>query len=89
MRSSVASPAAIATGLPAMVEPWLPAGHVMISFLAIIAPSGIPEAIPLAAARCRERRRCARREHLAGAAHAALDLVEHQHDSVRSAIARS
>ncbi len=48
-RSTVASPAAIATGLPAIVEPWLPAGHVITSFFAIIAPSGMPDAIPLAA----------------------------------------
>ena len=46
--SIVASPAAIATGLPAMVEPWLPAGQVISSRRAIIAPSGMPDAIPLA-----------------------------------------
>ena len=44
-------PAAIATGLPAIVEPWLPAGQVMTSRLAIIAPSGMPEAIPFATSR--------------------------------------
>ena len=49
--SIVASPAAIATGLPAIVEPWLPAGQVMISRCAIIAPSGMPDAIPLATSR--------------------------------------
>ncbi len=39
------------TGLPAIVEPWLPAGQVMSSRGAIIAPSGMPEAIPLASSR--------------------------------------
>ncbi len=47
----VARPAAIATGLPAIVDPWLPGGQVMISRGAIIAPSGMPEAIPLATSR--------------------------------------
>ena len=43
---SLASAAAQHTGLPPHVEPWLPGGHVIRLCLAIIAPSGIPEAMP-------------------------------------------
>jgi len=48
IRSMVALPAAAQTGLPANVEPWAPAGQVMTESRAMNAPSGIPEAIPLA-----------------------------------------
>ena len=82
----VAMPAAIATGLPAMVEPWLPGGQVMISRGAIIAPSGIPEAIPLATQQdVGDDAGVLGGEHLAGAPHAALHLVEHQQDAVQIA----
>ena len=44
----MASAAAQHTGLPAQVEPWLPGGQVMKAARAIIAPSGMPDARPLA-----------------------------------------
>ena len=87
--SIVASPAAIATGLPAMVEPWLPAGQVMISLLRHHrARAACPRRSPWPAAGCRGRRRCARpRTSCPVRPMPRLHLVEHQQDAV--AIGRS
>ena len=50
--SIVASAAAQATGLPPYVEPWAPGPQVSSSSArAIIAPSGMPDAMPLAVSR--------------------------------------
>lgn len=46
--SNVARAARQLTGLPPKVEAWLPLGQVMTSLLAIMAPSGMPLAMPLA-----------------------------------------
>src|SRR5215469_18045623 len=48
MRSSVASAAAQATGLPPNVLPWLPWPHDMTDSFAMIAPIGSPEPSPFA-----------------------------------------
>ena len=60
-----------------------PAGQVMISRCAIIAPSGMPEAIPLASRRMSGTTPvCSAANILPGAPHAGLHLVEHQQDAV-------
>ena len=62
----------------------------MISRRAIIAPSGMPEAIPLASSEdVGDDAEVLGGEHLARAAHAGLHLVEHQQDAVPVADARA
>ncbi len=49
--SMVASAAAHETGFPPYVEPCVPIVHVIVSSFAIMAPSGMPLAMPLPASR--------------------------------------
>ena len=65
----VANAAAQATGLPPNVLPWVLAVQVLISSRAIIAPSGMPLAMPLATQRMSgSMPQCSHGEHLAGSA---------------------
>ena len=84
MTSSVALTALIASGLPPNVEPWVPA--VMPLAAASVARTGADR--KAAAERLGKRHDVGRNsgalmgEQLAGAAHAALDLVEYQEETM-------
>ena len=79
----MASEAAQATGLPPKVEAWVPGGQFITSSRAMMAPSGIPLAMPLAEAMMSG---CDADvldgPHPAGPAHAALHLVADHEDAV-------
>ena len=80
MIRSVSTPARIASGLPPKVVPWLPGPNTPAARgPQTTAPIGTPEPRPLATGMTSGRMPGPLvREPLAGAAHAALHLVEHE-----------
>ena len=70
------------TGLPPNVLAWLPGGQSMTSLRAIMAPNGIPLAMPLARQTMSGSTPQCSTAYIAGSAHAALHLVGHQQNAV-------